>query len=101
MLWSWWAISGLLWVWRNRRGPHLKLKTNDTSNADIVTVFCGHIHSFWLNNKYHQKGEITVDENGDIDLSKIDNTPFIDTGIVNLDSYSYKSGKVNVYVLEI
>ena len=24
MLWSWWAISGLLWVWRNRRGPHLK-----------------------------------------------------------------------------
>ena len=24
MLWSWWAISGLLWVWRNRRGPHLE-----------------------------------------------------------------------------
>ena len=24
MLWSWWAITGLLWVWRNRRGPHLE-----------------------------------------------------------------------------
>lgn len=79
----------------------IKLKTDSSPNAEILTVFCGHIHSFWLNNKYHQKGEITVDENGDIDLSKIDNTPFIDTGIVNLDSYSYKSGKVNVYVLEI
>lgn len=79
----------------------LKLKTNDTSNADIVTVFCGHIHSFWLNNKYHQKGKIITDSNGNIDLSKIDNSPFIDKGIVNLDSYSYETKKVNVYVLEI
>lgn len=78
----------------------IKLKTTDKPNAELVTVFCGHVHSFHSNYKYHHSGEIITDFNGDINLDKIDNSPFIDEGIVNLDSYSYETKTVNVYVLE-
>ncbi len=76
-----------------------KLHTTHKEDSDIVTVFCGHVHSFIPNFRYHNSGEIKL-VNGELDLDKIDNSPFIDTGIVDLDSFTSETKTVNVYVLE-
>ena len=63
-------------------------------------MFCGHVHSFIPNFRYHNSGEIVF--NGDeLDTEKLDCSPFIDEGIVNLDSYTRMTHNVNVYTLEV
>lgn len=77
-----------------------KLKTTNKKDAEIVTVFCGHKHSFMANKIYHKKGELNLyDIEEDKDILVMDNSPFIDEGIVNLDSCSFITNKVNVYIL--
>lgn len=75
-----------------------KLHVTHNENSEIVTVFCGHVHSFIPNYRYHNSGEMKL-VNGELDLDKIDNSPFIDKGIVNLDSFTSESKIVNVYIL--
>lgn len=75
------------------------IKTSNRKDARPVTVFCGHVHSCFHNYKYHQRGEIVNLENGEIDATKLDFSTFIDERIVNLDSYTKLSKKVNVFVL--
>ena len=74
------------------------LKTSNRKDARIITVFCGHVHSFYSNYKYHNSGKIVQTEDG-VDITRIDNSPFIDSGIVCLDSFTETSGMVNVFVL--
>lgn len=84
-------------VWDN--GPYYwkikgPIKTTNKKDAEVVTVFCGHIHSYIANFRYHNSGDVE-------DITKLDYSPFIDEGIVNIDSCTALSGKVNVYVLEV
>ena len=53
----------------------IKIRTSKRKGSRLVTVFCGHVHSFYLNYKYHHSGII---DGSDISLDKIDCTPFID-----------------------
>lgn len=76
-----------------------KIKTSSRKDAKLVTVFCGHSHSFISNKKYHNSGDIVYLPNGELDITKLDCTPFVDEGIVNLDSYTSASKIVNVFVL--
>ena len=76
-----------------------KVKTSNRKDAKLVTVFCGHVHSFIHNHQYHHSGDVVFDGD-ELDIEKLDCSPFIDEGIVNLDSYTKRSHKVNVYVLE-
>lgn len=92
---STWSDGSIYCIHYNR-----KIKTSNRKGSKLVTVFCGHVHSCILNNKYHNSGEIIVDQLGNVDVSKLDNNIFIDEGIVNLDSFTVVSKKVNVYVLE-
>lgn len=76
-----------------------KIKTSNRKDAKLVTVFCGHVHSCFHNYKYHNEGEICKLPGGELDIEKLDCSPFIDEGIVNLDSYTSASKLVNVFVL--
>lgn len=57
------------------------------------TIFCGHWHTSFGNYRYHQSGDCEFGETADF-------SPFIDKGIVALDSCVAFSKKINVYVLE-
>ena len=57
------------------------------------TIFCGHWHTSFGNYRYHQSGDCEFGKTADFE-------PFVDTGIVALDSCVAFSKKINVYVLE-
>ena len=57
------------------------------------TIFCGHWHTSFGNYRYHQSGDCEFGKTADF-------SPFIDNGIVALDSCVAFSKKINVYVLE-
>ncbi len=63
------------------------------------TIVCGHWHSSYGNSVFHNKGrEFEKDINGKL-LS--DHTPFIDDGIIALDSCAAYSGFINCIRLEV
>lgn len=73
------------------------------------TIFCGHWHTSWGHNKFHNYGEEFLDtvETFYFD-EKLGRTcpfacfdPFIDDGIIALDACTAYSGKMNCYVLEV
>lgn len=92
-------------VWENGAScwyNYGKIKTDDSEFARVVTVFCGHVHSWFANHKYHHSGVVEfIPETNDVKTELLDNKPFIDDGIVNLDSYTRATHNVNVYILEI
>lgn len=57
------------------------------------TIFCGHWHTSFGNYRYHQSGDCEFGKTADF-------SPFIDNGIVALDSCVAFNKKINVYVLE-
>lgn len=65
---------------------------------DGKTIFCGHWHTSWGNSKLHGSG---VEWDDPVYLRNADFSPFIDDGIVALDSCCVYSHKINCYVLEV
>ena len=62
------------------------------------TVVCGHVHSSWGNAYLHQDGQEYPEDGRD---TYVNYDPFIDEGIVSLDSCTMLSGRVNVQVIEL
>lgn len=71
---------------------------NQGMKIDGKTIFCGHWHTSWGNSKLHGSG---VEWDDPVHLRNADFSPFIDDGIVALDSCCAYSHKINCYVLEV
>ena len=46
MLWSWRGLSGLCWVWRNGRGPHLQGRQEPQASSPFRTPTAGYLQSW-------------------------------------------------------
>lgn len=65
------------------------------------TIFCGHFHTSWGHSRLHNEGVDISSKDVPLDcMDKVNWDPFIDKGIVALDTCTVISKKVNCYVLE-
>lgn len=83
--------------WHN--GSRIKDILGD--DGKFLTTICGHVHSFIPNKKYHFTGKYELPEIiRDEQVLEMDNEPFIDDCIIDLDSATSITRKINVYIVE-
>lgn len=69
-------------------------------DAESKTVVCGHWHTSYAHRKYHHNGYEFPSESKMVSMSECCFEPFIDKGIVGLDSCTALTKKVNVFCFE-